>query len=675
MLFRSLLLSGVTVIGVGLPVAAQAADQSNNSVDEVVVTGEKSNRSLRDTASSVAVVTDETAEKMGVYTTNDLLDRIPNLVLTKPGNDAPAVRGISGTGPAQGTDAFFAGTRPRLNFQVDGRTLGFNEAIFQNATLWDIDQVEVYRGPQSTLQGRNAIAGTIAIRTADPTFDWHGRIRGLIGNQGERQISGAISGPIAEGLAAFRLSADWRRSETYVNWKAYPEEANPGRYQSLSLRGKLLLTPSPDIRSLITVSYADGRAPQSAYLNADANGRYETSNAYAPDQPVFRSRNTTGIWDTNWQVSEIVTLQAFFSATDFKTNRYAPATQGNVDLNGKEYIAEPFVRLRSPDGRFSGFLAAYIFRTHQNETIDVFGGGAFRDRTHTTAVFGEFTGKLTDALTLVVGGRYEVENRFRKGATGPFIIDFDETYKEFLPKATLSLRASEAVTVGITAGRGYNGGGAGFTYYYPFVSYTYKPEFVWNYEGFVRTALAGGKVSLTANIFYNDYKGLQLPFTLGPFSTVIRNAEKATTYGAEAGMSWRPSPGNEVFANFGLLKTRIDRYSDPLTQGNDLPRAPAFSGDIGFRISPDGKFEMGADVRYTDTYYSDALNTARGKVSPYAVVNGQLAYNRGAARLSLSVRNLLNSGHPIDLVDYGFAHPIATILQPRTVTGGIELRF
>src|SRR3546814_10882597 len=103
-----------------------------------------------------------------------------------------AVRGLDGTGPASGANAFFAGTRPRLNFQLDGRTLTYNEAIYLDGLLWDVQQMEVYRGPQSTLQGRNAIGGVVAIKTADPTFDWQGKVRGVIGGDKTRQISGAV---------------------------------------------------------------------------------------------------------------------------------------------------------------------------------------------------------------------------------------------------------------------------------------------------------------------------------------------------------------------------------------------------------------------------------------------------------------------------------------------------
>ena len=156
---------------------------------------------------------------------------------------------------------------------------------------------------------------------------------------------------------------------------------------------------------------------------------------------------------------------------------------------------------------------------------------------------------------------------------------------------------------------------------------------------------------------------------------MIRNADKATTYGAEAGVSWNPSKGNQIYANIGLLKTRVNRYDDPLIEGNELLHAPAFMSDVGFSFSPDGRFEMGGDVRYTDSYYSDVFSDARGKVSPYAAVNANLAYNIGPARLSLAIRNLLNSGHPIEYVLYGGAVYGATVLQPRTVTGGVELRF
>ena len=182
---------------------------------------------------------------------------------------------------------------------------------------------------------------------------------------------------------------------------------------------------------------------------------------------------------------------------------------------------------------------------------------------------------------------------------------------------------------------------------------------------------------MNANLFHNDYKNIQLPFYLTALSTVIANADKATTRGAELQLDWSPSGKNRLFASAGLLDTKIDRYAGQSTlEGNKLARSPAFSAAAGFIFSPDDRFELGADVRYSDTYYSDVLNAARGKVDPYAVVNAQVAYDLGQARLFFSVRNLLNSGMPI-LIYQGAsaAADYATILEPRKVLGGIEFKF
>ncbi len=663
-------------LALSMPVAARAeAGDAPRAAgpDEIIVTAEKTDRTVRETASSVVVETqDAISRRAGIYSVNDLLARIPNIVSIEPGNDAPAVRGVDGTGPAGGAVAFLAGTRPRLSYQVDGRTLGFNEALFSNATLWDVTQVEVYRGPQSTQQGRNAIAGVIAAKTADPTFDWHGAARAIVGNRSETQIAGAIGGPIIDGLLAFRLSGDWQHSQSFLAHTAYPQESDPGEYDVKTYRAKLLFTPAASVRSLWTLAYQDGKQPQAAQVTQP----YSAHRAYFPLMPVFRSRTTTLISDTSVDLSDILTFQAHLSASDFRVNRHAPAGTGNLQIDGKEYVVQPFLRARSSDGRFSGFIAAYVFRTHQNEVIDLFGGGHWRDETDTTAAFGEVTVKPVDRLSLILGARYEVEKRYRNGSAGVFITNFAETYKEFLPKATLSYDVSDAVTLGVTAGRGYNAGGAGITFSPPIVSYAYKAEYVWNYEAFLRAQFGHG-FSLNGNIFYNDYKDIQLPFYLSALSTVISNADKATTRGAEIQLDWSPSGKNRLFASAGLLDTKIDRYAGQTAlEGNKLARAPAFSAAAGFVFSPDDRFELGADVRYSDTYYSDVLNSARGKIDPYTVVNGQVAYTLGPARLFFSVRNLLNSGTPIMIYSGATAAAdYATILEPRKVLGGIELRF
>ena len=160
------------------------------------MTGERQAQTWHDTASSVAVITGEMNESLaGADRVEQLLFLVPN-VQHGSGGTGPTIRGQDSTGVLRDLPAFLGGTRPRVTLQVDGRAVSFNEFVFGLASVWDVDQVEVYRSPQTTTQGRNSIGGAIFIETRDPDYDWNGRVRVLGGNYDTWQASGVISGPI-----------------------------------------------------------------------------------------------------------------------------------------------------------------------------------------------------------------------------------------------------------------------------------------------------------------------------------------------------------------------------------------------------------------------------------------------------------------------------------------------
>ena len=187
--------------------AAQDAEQVQ--LEEVVVTGERTNRSGFETATSNRVFTAPNIDRSGHnLSATDLLKQTVNTVDLGSGNDLPTVRGVDGSGPAVGAVAFFAGTRPRLNLSIDGRSATYNEYAFGTQSLWDMQQVEVLRGPQSHVRGQNAVAGAVVMRSKDPTDEWEGALRLGLGNQKTRNIAGVVSGPIVKNNLAFRLSAE-----------------------------------------------------------------------------------------------------------------------------------------------------------------------------------------------------------------------------------------------------------------------------------------------------------------------------------------------------------------------------------------------------------------------------------------------------------------------------------
>lgn len=665
------------------PATAAGGDRSGPAGPDTVtlapvtVTGERVERPLAETASSVSVLdAGALGQRPDLGSTNDALERIPNVTAAGTSNLAPAVRGVDGTGPAQGADAFFAGVRPRLNVQIDGRPTSYNEVVFGDGSLWDVERVEVFRGPQSTIQGRNAIAGAVVVKTKDPTYHPEASAQVVAGNQKSRQVSATVSGPIVDDQLALRLSFDRKTHQSYVHMGQVPGVEDPRDFETTTLRGKLLLEPDAldGFSALLTLTHAEHRGPQTESVVRPFDAHVSSY----PPMPVFEPRSTGGVLETKWALSERLTLENTASVTDILVTRRALPGDGNVDLDAIEVAEEPRLRFSGFGGRLDGLLGLYLFHAEQEETIDLFGGGAFDDRTTTAAVFGEATIAVFERVDLTLGGRLEEERRRRVGADGPFAIDLDETYRVFLPKVGLAWHATDEVTVGAVVARGYNGGGAGFTYEPPFVSYTYDPEYVWDYEVYARADLAGGRLGLTANLFLSDYRDMQLPFDLNPdpaiWSFVVRNAERARTYGAELGVRWLAMPGLRLSAQIGLLETEITRYAESGLVGNELPRSPAFTADLGVHYRHASGVDLGVDARYTEAYYSDVLNAPRGKTDPYWVVGSQIGYSFSRARLFAFVENVFDEDGPVLLEPGGTPDAdVAYLLRPRTFGIGLAM--
>lgn len=660
--------------------AAQAQEPAA-TLPAITVTGEKTARTLQETAPSVRVFTTrDLAGNPSWLGTNDLLEGVANVVSSGTQNLAPAVRGVDGTGPAQGADAFLAGTRPRLNIQVDGRTASYNEVIFGDLGLWDVERVEIFRGAQSTLQGRNALAGTVVYKTHDPSFEREIGARVAIANHRQRQVSGVISGPMINNELAFRLAVDGQRSQSYVGgFQPYAGVSDPGRFESLSVRGKLLWKPRTGMTHQLTIAHVDHTAPQTESV-ARPFGDKLTS---YPGMPTFSPSVNSGVLDSTWDLGNGYTLENRIVAGNVYVNRRAMPGDGNAVIHTRDLMVEPRLRFAPAGGSWSGFVGLYTFRADQRDTIDLFGGGAWWDKTRTQAVYGEATTALSPALDLTLGGRYEVEERRRVGTLAFFTTDFDARYSTFLPKGTLAWKMDPDTTLGATLSRGYNGGGAAFTYDVPYVNYTFRPEYAWTLEGFARQRLLEGRLLLSSNLFYSRYKDMQLPFDLNPdpavWSYVVRNAPRAETYGAEVAARWLATRQLTLDGELGLLQTRIDRYPGSGIEGNELPRAPALSAVLGASWRPAPRVELAASARYSTAYYSDVTNVARGKVEPGWIADLRANYTVGQARLFAYVNNVFDSQRPIQLdADPNAASSAADtaiLPRPRTVGVGMEVWF
>lgn len=242
-----LLLAGSTTAYAqpAIPTAGANAGAPHDD-NEIVVTGEKANRTLQDTPASVQVVTSETIAAQNLNSVYDVLERTPNLSVNGR-RDSFTIRGIDAFNVSGGGDGALA------SVYLDGAVLPRAALTVGPLDLYDIAQVEVFRGPQSTVQGRNALAGAIIIRTADPTYRWTGKARALMTDKaGERRLGGAIGGPIIADQLAFRVAAEVVRSDGLIFNETTNKDAD--RRKSETVRGKLLFTPTavPGLRVVAT---------------------------------------------------------------------------------------------------------------------------------------------------------------------------------------------------------------------------------------------------------------------------------------------------------------------------------------------------------------------------------------------------------------------------------------
>ena len=221
----ALWLAVATALSMATATSANAADNaSQTSLDKVTIVGEKTDRSLQNTTSSVSVIDGSKLSNNQYLSVNRAVSEVTNVVVL-PGT-VPDIRGVSGNGSATGFNSFSGGSKARVSRLVDGVAEPFVADLTGDTGLWDIQQIEVYRGPQSTTNGSNSIAGTIYIKTYDPTFSQAGKVRLSARNQ-DSFYNLAVMGntTIIDDQLAFRIAGELMDGETYNKAPDYASHA------------------------------------------------------------------------------------------------------------------------------------------------------------------------------------------------------------------------------------------------------------------------------------------------------------------------------------------------------------------------------------------------------------------------------------------------------------------
>ncbi|MGQ3673125.1 TonB-dependent receptor [Xanthobacter sp. TB0136] len=638
-------------------------------LDAITVTGENMERDMKDTSSSVAVITAEQirANRTGDSSISQVVNSTPNVVYPDTVS-MPVIRGMDSQGPNTGAGAFFAGTVPRATINMDGHYLSYNESYFGAASSWDVQNVEVFRGPQTTSQGANAIAGAIIVNTKDPTFTPEAAYQAEIGSYNSKRVSLAFSGALVKDELAARVALDYSGRDTFINYvnPQFNSQNTDLDFSNLMGRVKLLWTPTniSGFEAKLTYSHNKTNRPS----QEAASEPFEDLESMAATMPTWKQHTNTGVLDLKYdfQNGYQILNQTQYSSTSVRRS-LNKAYDGNADVDQKNVSNETRLLFGQAEDNLSGVAGLYYANTKSDEKLYLRGTSSFDDTKDNLGIFGEANYRLTEKWTLTGGLRYQQDHVQRVGRS-TFTrtpVNYDETFSALLPKVSLSYALTPEWTVGAMVSRGYNPGGVSLNLNSGRWM-QFEEETLWDYELFVRANLMDNRLFLNGNIFVMDVKNMQfnIPVVISPgvSQSYTINAEKAKSYGAEMSVDWRIADSLMVQAGVSLLHTEIKEVLDNTDlNGNAFPKSPAVMFNVGAIWDVTDKLNIAGQIRHLAGYYSNVANTPAYRVDPYTVTDlrASYAFNDGF-QLYGYVKNLFD------------VRSATYIQQNRSIAGGIE---
>ncbi|WP_430460773.1 TonB-dependent receptor [Thalassolituus sp. LLYu03] len=659
---------------------AHADEQANlPTLDKVTVVGEKTERSLKDTTSSVSVIDGADLANNQYLSVNSAVSDTVNLVVL-PGTN-PDIRGVSGNGSATGFLSFSGGSKARVSRLVDGVAEPFIADLTGDTGLWDVEQIEVYRGPQSTTNGRNSIGGSIYIKTNKPGYEWEGKARLSARNQDSLINTAAmINAPLVADQLALRIAAENTTGDTYnkgLEYDTNPSTHDLNELKSQRLRSKLLWEPAAieGLSALLTYVTSEEKG--------DTGREYFTADdpyAFIPvTQRYMDTESDTLSLDLGYDVSDAVSVDVLVAKTDFDWgfDEYlaTAASQSQVSMKEEDTDIDAKVNFHPQDAVLTGFVGlAYSDRSQDFGSTGrtVYEGD---DSATSSALYGEATYQFNPQWSLTLGGRIQKEEQTRNFSfRGADTAQLDREKTIHLPKLAVQFAANDNTTLFASARKGYNQGGGGFNttaneYYY------FDEEYVTAYEVGSRSTLLDGDLNLSVNLFHNTYDGFQ---SLNS-SRVIENMNEAVTYGAEVEARLFVSTELQLRAGLGLLESEITDAADeyPEADGNRLNSAPGVTASLGGRYWLTHALNVDLSANYVGEYFGDFLNTEERKAGDFITARLSATYEQGDWLLSAFVNNLTNEEALLSKEPASTSYPngTASIVDPRTIGASVTYSF
>lgn len=527
----------LAVGSVCLASGAWAAEPNTMEIAPITVSGEKINRSLEQTQSSVVVVTEQQLRDKADHSLVDVFARTPG-VYSQAGNENWGIRGV----PVSGFDDQGPATlNGAVSVYVDGAVQPNRTLTLSPTGLWDVEQVEVFLGPQSTTQGRNSLAGAVVIQTRNPTFQPTFSAQTNVGNYGEKGAAVAGGGSIVDDKIAGRIALDYQDGDGYIDNIALGKDANPHR--TSNARGKLLILPNDDLDVLLTYAHNEHRQGDNSVIRTPDKVRYYKVSS---DTQTFDNLNQDTVsakvdyrLDDQWSLTSLTTN----TRSDY-TNRldFDQTADANEVIRRKQdgNLFGQELRLNYSSDTVKSFVGAYYGHNSNNFhdrllfddvlAVTVKGDTVIENK----ALFGEVDWTFAPRWTLVTGLRYDHETN-DTDIKQDDLSDAAKVKKSFaavLPKLGINYELATGQYLGFMVQKGYRGGGVNVRSGSGHEAY--DPEYTTNYELSYRGSFLEDTLRARANLYYTDWKDQQVSVRQANSNVInVYNAGRSDIKGLE----------------------------------------------------------------------------------------------------------------------------------------------
>lgn len=695
----------------GLTSAAYAQQDMSIKLEEIVVTATKTGETaLQRTPMAITAMSGDTIAESGIGNVRDLAPFVPNLqVAENTGQAQVYIRGI-------GTNQVTAGADPSSTVHVDGIYIARPASYF--LSFLDVERIEVLRGPQGTLYGRNSVGGTINVISRKPDNNLRIGVRGEVGNYDRRQIEGYLSGPLVDDRVAASVSVMSSSHDPYRK-NIVPGGAGIDDEDVVAGRAQLRFTPSDAVDVVLRgdwlkddstiVGFQKLLEPRGSLVDSVLGdfGRV------ALDAEQYSHRRIAGAsLDATFHLSDHLQLRSLtgWRELDWDLAIDSDASDASVlqtVLTNKQDQISTELNLAGDYDRFRFVAGLYYFQEDDTQPIKVRSfvpGTESRSYpvvdTESWAVFGQLTYDLTDTLSATIGVRYTEEDKHFVQNAGTYSMATDTIvgspvayervgrYRATTPKLGLEWQAASNAFVYASATRGFKSGGFVNSSRNP--EQGFAPEYLWSYEAGVKTDWFNNRLRVNASAFYYDYEDLQVLFFLSPGVTDTRNAATASIYGLELEVQAVPTPNLNVGFALGLLNAEYDDFKSAPRRGNQsvfdasgqkLNAAPrlAFSGHAEYEWPLFSQWSafVRAEASFKDQQFFTPENLDLESQDAYWLLQGAVGLRDAYGRWTVSAwgRNLLDEDYVTTTASFAAGRVAGRPGAPRTYGIGFNYRY